>query len=64
LLHASAPPGNHELVLAKDADTVLLCDLQFAEWKKTLWNDINTDEMEGVIQGSFVKEVRCELCKN
>lgn len=47
-----------ELVLAKDVwDTGLLCELQFSEWKKTLWNDINTDEMEEASK-AFVKEVR------
>jgi dynein heavy chain, axonemal len=47
-----------ELSLAKDVwDTVLLCSRQFDEWKKTLWNDINTDAMEDAAK-AFVKEVR------
>ena len=47
-----------ELVMAKDVwDTVLLCDRQFSEWKKTLWSDINTEAMEDASK-AFVKEVR------
>ena len=46
-----------ELIMAKDVwDTHLLCQLQFNEWKKTLWNDINTESMEDASK-VFVKEV-------
>ena len=44
--------------MAKDVwDTVLLCERQFTEWKKTLWSDINTEAMEDASK-AFVKEVR------
>jgi dynein heavy chain, axonemal len=47
-----------ELCMSKDVwDTVLLCEKQFDVWKKTLWNDINTEQMEDASK-SFVKEVR------
>ena len=47
-----------EMNMAKDVwDTVLLCEKQFDEWKKTLWNDINTESMEDSSK-AFVKEVR------
>jgi dynein heavy chain, axonemal len=47
-----------ELIMAKDVwDTSLLCEQQFGEWKKTLWNDINTETMEDASK-VFVKEVR------
>lgn len=47
-----------ELSMAKDVwDTVALCDRQFEVWKKTLWNDIDTDVMEDASK-AFVKEVR------
>lgn len=47
-----------ELSMAKDVwDTVSLCDRQFEVWKKTLWNDIDTDVMEDASK-AFVKEVR------
>lgn len=50
-----------ELGMAKDVwDTVLLCDRQFAEWKKTLWKDINTEAMEDASK-AFVKEVRTSI---
>ena len=47
-----------ELGMAKDVwDTVLLCEKQFDVWKRTLWNDINTEAMEDASK-AFVKEVR------
>ena len=47
--------------MAKDVwDTVLLCERQFTEWKKTLWSDINTEAMEDASK-AFVKEVRMHL---
>lgn len=49
-----------ELSMAKDVwDTVALCDRQFEVWKKTLWNDIDTDIMEDASK-AFVKEVCCD----
>lgn len=46
-----------ELAMAKDVwDTLSLCEQQFEVWKKTLWNDINTEEMEDASK-AFVKEV-------
>lgn len=46
-----------ELSMAKDVwDTVALCERQFEVWKKTLWNDIDTDIMEDASK-AFVKEV-------
>jgi hypothetical protein len=46
-----------ELSMAKDVwDTLALCEQQFAVWKKTLWNDINTEAMEDASK-AFVKEV-------
>jgi hypothetical protein len=43
--------------MVKDVwDTAQLCELQFAAWRETLWNDIRTDLMEEGAK-SFVKEV-------
>lgn len=47
-----------DLVMVKDVwDTSVLCEVQFADWKKTLWNDIRTDLMEDGAK-NFVKEVK------
>lgn len=47
--------------MAKDVwDTVALCERQFEVWKKTLWNDIDTDIMEDASK-AFVKEVWLDL---
>lgn len=46
-----------ELSMAKDVwDTLALCEQQFEVWKTTLWNDINTEQMEDASK-AFVKEV-------
>lgn len=46
-----------ELSMAKDVwDALSLCEQQFEVWKKTLWNDINTEHMEDASK-AFVKEV-------
>lgn len=44
--------------MVKDVwDTAVLCELQFQDWRQTLWSDIRTDIMEeGAKQ--FVKEVK------
>ena len=33
-----------DMVLVKDVwDTSMLCELQFEDWRSTLWNDIRTE---------------------
>lgn len=47
-----------DLVMVKEVwDTAMLCELQFADWRDTLWNDIRTDIMEDGAK-AFVKEVK------
>lgn len=47
-----------ELVMIKDVwDTSVLCELQFAAWKQTLWSNIDTTVMEDGAK-NFVKEVK------
>jgi dynein heavy chain, axonemal len=47
-----------DLVMAKDVwDTVMLCELQFKDWRSTLWADIKTDIMEEGAK-AFVKDVK------
>lgn len=47
-----------DLVMVKDVwDTQVICDVQFVDWKKTLWTEIRTDLMEDGAK-NFVKEVK------
>ena len=47
-----------DLTMVKDVwDTSMLCELQFADWKDTLWSDIRTEVMEDGAK-TFVKEVK------
>lgn len=47
-----------DLVMVKDVwDTAQLCELQFADWRQTLWEEIRTDLMEDGAK-NFVKEVK------
>ena len=47
-----------ELVMVKDVwDTSSLCEVQFQDWRTTLWADIRTDLMEEGAK-AFVKEVK------
>lgn len=47
-----------DMVAVKDVwDTVMLCELQFQDWRQTLWNDIKTEVMEDGAK-AFVKEVK------
>lgn len=46
------------MTMVKDVwDTAMLCELQFADWRETLWNDIRTDVMEDGAK-AFIKEVK------
>ena len=47
-----------DMIMVKDVwDTSMLCELQFVEWRQTLWNDIRTEVMEDGAKG-FVKDVK------
>lgn len=47
-----------DMMMVKDVwDTSMLVELQFADWRSTLWNDIRTDVMEDGAK-NFVKEVK------
>lgn len=47
-----------ELIMVKDVwDTSSLCEVQFQDWRTTLWADIRTDLMEEGAK-AFVKEVK------
>ena len=37
-------------------DLISLIDLQFANWKKTLWDEIDTDELEVLIKEMLTKQ--------
>ena len=55
---ASVKDSLDDIVIVKDVwDTSLLCELQFVEWRQTLWNDIRTEVMEDGAKG-FVKDVK------
>ena len=49
-------------------DIAMYVDRQLAAWKKTLWNDINTNEMDEQIKRIpkelrlLGKEIRCVVC--
>ena len=54
-ISASIKESFDEIVMVKDVwDTSMLCELQFTEWRNTLWNDIRTEVMEDGAKG-FVK---------
>jgi dynein heavy chain len=55
---ASITETLEDLALVKDVwDTAMLCELQFSDWRETLWNDIRTDLMEDGAK-QFIKEVK------
>ena len=58
---ASIKDSIDDIVMVKDVwDTSMLCELQFVEWRNTLWNDIRTEVMEDGAKG-FVKVRRSRL---
>ena len=52
---------SNDLIVIKDVwDLSSLCELQFAKWRETLWNDIKTDLMEDGAK-VFVKDVKVKF---
>ena len=57
-LNAKVAEIKGEMIMVKDVwDTSSLCEVQFQDWKTTLWADIRTDLMEEGAK-AFVKEVK------